>query len=344
MASRRFLQPRVWVSYSNGSQGPRRRLRLSAAHNEWNHVGIALAAMEEGFFADVGLADVELMTFDESGSELLDREAAQVDLLAEGVVDIGIDPRTAFVLEARDQRRPVSIVAARRKTHAFILVGHKGLKSVEDLRGKSLEMGNKGGAGDTMMRQLLMDHGLEPDKDVQLTYLGGPMHNPAGSFKAFIEGKLGPAKLVLPEEAESLAKQGYFVLLDLRKFYPARHDRITAANETFVKEEPELLKAFLKGIIRGCRFVLDRKNEERFKEILRRAGFLTEEREKSSFETLFASWQDRVSWDLSVPLEAIQLIVEEQKKAGKISSSFKAEDVLSLNALKQAQIELDREL
>jgi len=43
-------------------------------------------------------------------------------------------------------------------------------------------------------------------------------------------------------------------------------------------------------------------------------------------------------------LEAIQLVVEEQKKAGKISSSFKAEDVLSLNALKQAQIDLDRDL
>jgi len=200
------------------------------------------------------------------------------------------------------------------------------------------------GAGDTMMRQLLKDHGLEPEKDVQLTYAGGPMHDPAGSYQAFIEGRLGPAKLVLPEEAESLGKQGYPVLLNLQKFYPARHDRITAANAIFVKEDPELLKGFLKGMIRGCRFVLDRKNEERFKEILYTAGFLTSERETRSFETLFVGWQDRVSRDLSVPLEAIQLIVEEQKKAGKISSSFKAEESRSLDTLKQAQIELDREL
>ncbi len=62
--SRRFLQPRVWVSSSSGSRGPRKRLRHSAAHNEWNHAGIALAVMEEGFFADVGLADVELITWE----------------------------------------------------------------------------------------------------------------------------------------------------------------------------------------------------------------------------------------------------------------------------------------
>jgi len=37
-------------------------------------------------------------------------------------------------------------------------------------------------------------------------------------------------------------------------------------------------------------------------------------------------------------MDGIQLIVEEQEKAGKISSSFKAEHVLRLEALRQAQL------
>lgn len=86
--------------------------------------------------------------------------------------------------------------------------------------------------------------------------------------------------------------------------------------------------------------MVDRKNEQRFKNILFGAGFLTEEREERSFSTLFGSWQERVSLDLSLPMEAIELIVEEEKRAGKISPKLRAQEVLNLAALEEAQREL----
>jgi len=336
----RILQPRVWLAAGNSDGKSSRRLRLSAAHDEWNHVGIALLAMEEGFFAEEGLTDVELITFDGASSELLDREALQVDLLARGIVDIAIDPRTTFVLEARDGKRPVCIAAARRKNHAFVLVGEKGLKSVQDLRGKRLQMSHPGDATDVMMRQVLRDSGLEPDKEVEFSYARGPMHDPGGVARAFMEGRQGPAVLASVTQVQGLVDAGYPVLADLRKLYPSRHDRVTAANEIFCRDHPDLLKACLKGMIRGCRFVLEAKNRERFKNVIVKTGFLTSERERSSFDDLFDGWQERVSRDLSLPLDGIQLIVEEEKRAGKISSSFRVEDVLSLDALREAQIAL----
>lgn len=333
-----ILKPKVWLSVSKGTRG--RRLRLSAAHNEWNHVGIALLAMEEGFFAAEGLTDVELITFDEESSELLDREAGQADLLAEGVVDIGIDPRTTFILEAKNQKKPVCIVAARRKNHAFVLIGQKGLQSVQDLRGKSVDMNHRGGATDVMMRQLLKDSGLEPDKDVPFVYSGGAMHDLAGVAQAFTDGKYGPAFLATSGEVDRLAAEGYPVLADLRELYPSRHDRVTAANELFCRENPDLLKGFLKGMIRGCRFVLDLRNKDRFKKIVIDAGFLISEREQQSFDQLFEAWQERISLDLTLPMDGIQLVADEQKRAGKLSPAFKVEDVLRLEALRQAQQEL----
>lgn len=221
MTLQRIIQPRAWLTSLQKHAGSRTRVRASAAHNEWNHVGIALVAMEEGFFAQEGLTDVELITFPEDDhGELLDREAIQVELLAEGAVDIGIDPRATFILEAKDQGKAVSIVAARRKNHAFVLVGQKGIKSIQELRGKTLETGHRGGASDIMMRQVLKDHGLEPDKDVYFSYRGGPMHDPGGSYRAFLEGKLGPAKLTVPEEADRLSKEGYPILVDLKNTIP----------------------------------------------------------------------------------------------------------------------------
>jgi ABC-type nitrate/sulfonate/bicarbonate transport system substrate-binding protein len=164
-----MLQPKVWLHCSNGSGRKRRRFRISAAHNEWNHVGMALAAMAQGFFAEEGLSDVELISFDQNEqAELLDREPMQVDLLARGIVDVGIDPRTTFVLEAKNQGKPVCIIGARRRNHAFVLVGPKGLKSIQDHRGKTVEVAQRRGANDIMMRQVLQDQGLVRNRDVEI--------------------------------------------------------------------------------------------------------------------------------------------------------------------------------
>jgi ABC-type nitrate/sulfonate/bicarbonate transport system substrate-binding protein len=320
-----------------------RRLRACAAHDEWNHVGIGLAAMEQGFFAEEGLTDVELVTFPEDSGELLDREAFQAELLASGAADVGIDPRTTFLLEANDAGKPVCIVAARRKNHAFVLVGQKGLKSVEDLRGQTLIQGHPGGATDVMLKQVLADSGFEIGKDFQIEYTGGPMHDTAGSARAFREGKKGPATLSPSAELQGFVDDGYPVLVDLRTMYPARHDRVTGANEDFAREHPDMLRAFLRGMIRGCRFVLNLDNTARFKQIITEAGFLTTERERASWDDLFLGWQFRGSRDLALPQEGIELIIDEEKRAGKLSASFKPSDVLRLDALRDAQLALSDE-
>ena len=204
----------------------------------------------------------------------------------------------------------------------------------------TVEMGHRGGATDVMMRQLLKDQGMEPDQDVRVSYTGGPMHDPAGVARAFKGGHYGPAMLAIDREATGFVQEGYPVLADLRELYPPRHDRVTAANVNFSKEQPDVLKGFLKGMFRGCRFVLELRNRERFTQMIRKADFLTTEREERSFADLFNGWQDRVSRDLSLPLDGIELILNEQKKAGKVTPSFDLGDVLRLDALKRAQLDL----
>jgi ABC-type nitrate/sulfonate/bicarbonate transport system substrate-binding protein len=276
--------------------------------------------MEKGYFFDEGITDVELISFDASQDELMDREELQVELLARGAVDLAVDPRTSFVLEARDKKRAVSIVAARRKSHAFILLGQKGLKSIEDLRGRTVDMGQRGGASDVMMRQLLTDQGLEPDKDVHFMYEGGGMHDLAAHAKSFREGKRGPVCFATDATLPDFVADGYPILADLRKLYPARHDRVTASNEEFCREQPELLKSCLKALIRGCRFVLTM-DKEWFEEFIRGRGFLRTESEIASYSALQASWEARISRDLALPIEGVELIADEEKKAGRISAS-----------------------
>jgi hypothetical protein len=161
------------------------------------------------------------------------------------------------------------------------------------------------------------------------------MHDAVGAMDAFREGRYGP--VVLSSRVEPLIKEGYPVLADLRTVYHSRHDRVTAANEDFAREHPELVAAFLKSLIRACNFVVQRKNGQRFKDIIVAAGFLTSDREKRNFETLFEGWQERVSRNLTLPQDGIDLIIKEEKEAGRVAQSFAREDVLRLASLEQAQ-------
>jgi ABC-type nitrate/sulfonate/bicarbonate transport system substrate-binding protein len=115
---------------------------------------------------------------------------------------------------------------------------------------------------------------------------------------------------------------------------------VTAANERFVAEHPDLLQAFLRGMIRSCRYVLDPGNGPAFRDIMLRAGFLNNDSQRQEFDGLFAGWQTRGTRDLSLPREGIDLIVDEAQRAGRISPSFRVDDVLRLEALGKAQAAL----
>jgi ABC-type nitrate/sulfonate/bicarbonate transport system substrate-binding protein len=335
-----LLQPTSWLSCGEARHG-HIRLRASAAHAEWNHVGIALVAMSEGYFAAEGLPEVELISFPQDESALVDREEIQVDLVARGVVDIAIDPRATFALEASNQGKPVCIVAARRKTHAFAVIAQPGITSVDDLKGMTVDMGQPGGATDIMLREFLKDSGLEPDRDVKFEYSGGAMHDSRGQAEAFRSGRRGPVAMTSTKsETARYEADGYVLLADLGLLYPSRHDRVTAANEDFVREQPEALKAFLKAMIRGCNFVLDPNNRPRFEAIIREGGFLANERERRNYDGLYESWNTRVSRDLTLPQEGIDRIVTEERRAGKLPPSFDVANVLRLDALHKAQLEL----
>jgi ABC-type nitrate/sulfonate/bicarbonate transport system substrate-binding protein len=331
-----LVQATAWLSMTSSVPRQGSRLRISAAHAEWNHVGIALVAMHEGFFAAEGLPELELVSFPEGATALTDREEIQLDLLAQGAVDIAIDPGTKFILEARQAGKPVCIVAARRTTHAFTVIGQKGLRSVEDLRGMTLDLGNRGAAPEVMFREYLKDVGIEPDRDVTIVYSGGGMHDRAAHREAFFSGQ--PILMVATrEEAAKFAADGYPVLVDLGAVYPSRHDRVTAANEHFVRDHPAALKAFLKGLIRACNFVLEPSNRSPFEQIIRESGFLAAQHERQNYEGLYPAWHARVSRDLALPREGIERIVREEQRAGQLGPSFLVDDVLQLDALRQAQ-------
>lgn len=319
-----------WLSLGLRTKpGSHPRIRISAAHHEWNHVVIPLVAMAKGFFAEEGLNDVELVT--------MGNEAWQIEGLAEGSIDFGVDPQTRLVLAAAERGTGITIIGARRKGHGFIMVGQPELKTVQDVKGKRIVLGAKEMATDIQAKQILKDAGLDPNVDVQFIYTGS-IHDSTESRQIFFH-RDAEATLIGWQELDEHVRLGYSVLADTRKLYPPRQDRITVASGRMVREHPDTVKAFLKGIMNASAFCLEKANQEEIRSIIVEAGFPWE-LIKDLFYKHLNGFQERLAADLTVPMEGLEQAVKEGQGSGSLTRSFVLERAMNLAPLKEAQQEL----
>lgn len=307
------------------------RLRISAAHDEWNHEVEALVALEKGYFREEGLEDVELVAF-------ADDEAAQVEALAGGFVDVAMDPQTRRVLAARDQGAEVYIVGCRRAKHNFIFFGQKWMKSLEDLRGQTLRLDEEG-APALQLKQVLKAAGLEWGKDLKIVNrVSAIVHDPAESERRFLEKE----DLILNGDiwdVERWKGMGYPLLADTNKLLPPRQDRIVAAGK-IASERPDTVKAFLKGYIRAGQFITKKENLDELWAIVEKAGFLDNETDRKNFPVTAGGFAYRKAVDGTVPLDGVEQAIKEAREEGRISNRLSVNEVVRLGPLHEAQKEL----
>lgn len=328
-----FFNCHGWVQRPSSSEtASHLRLRISTAHCEWNHDVQALVAMEKGFFREEGLEDVELIAF-------ADNEAAQIEALSIGFVDVAMDTLVHKVLAAQDQGADIYIIGPRRKMHSFVVVGQKWLKSLQDLKGQTLHVGKEGEVTQ-QLRRILKMVGLEWGVDVKIAERPNPhMHDIEGFRKSFVAGETLTV-YVHPWEAEEWSRRGYTILADTTKLFPPRQDRVVTAAGKLLRDKPDTLKAFLKAYIKASRFIVERENIQEIKTILEKAGFLTDEADKRSFPKMMEGQWHRLSPDGSLPIDGVDQVIREQKEAGNISERITLKQVLKLEPLYQAQREL----
>jgi ABC-type nitrate/sulfonate/bicarbonate transport system substrate-binding protein len=305
------------------------RIRISAAHHEWNHVVIPLVAMAKGFFAEDELNEVELVT--------MGNEAWQIEGLAEGSIDFGVDPQTRLVLAAAERGTGITIIGARRRGHGFIMIGQPELKSMQDLKGKRIVLGAKEMATDIQARQLLKDSGLNPDRDLKFIYTGS-IHDCTEGRKIFLS-RGAEATMIGWQDVDGYVRDGYSVLADMRKLYPPRQDRITVASGRMVREHPDTVKAFLKGIMRASAFCLEKNNQEEIRSIILEAGFPWE-LIKDLFYRHLNGFKERLAADLTLPIEGVEQAIKEEQASGNLTTSFVLDRAIDLQPLKEAQREM----
>ncbi len=320
-----------WVNRASGKQGKSAhpRIRVSSAHHEWNHVVVPLIALAKGFFADEGLEDLELVT--------LESEDASIEALTCRKADFSLDAATAYALKAISEGSDIYIIAPRRGTHAFHLFGQKGMSSVRDLKGGRINAFTPGDEMTVQAAQVVRDAGMVPDVDVKVTFYAGNMHDIFGMENSFRRGET-QGLLAADVQVERLKSDGYPVLVNLQKTYLPRQDRVILATGNMVNDHHDTVKAFIKGIIRGNRFFLNKKNRQEITDIVQEAGFVIENRQL--FDSIFDSLYTRIPANCHLPLEGVEQAVKEQIAAGHIGKNITTDKIVKIKPLQEAQNEL----
>ncbi|MEZ4553875.1 MAG: ABC transporter substrate-binding protein [Dehalococcoidia bacterium] len=194
-------------------------------------------AEANGYFADEGL-DVDIRHSsgqDEHLKLLLAREVAFTTGTA------------AQLLARRADGLPVRAVAlfGQRGDQGFVVRADSGIERPADFAGKTV--GFKAGVVPAELKALLATAGLSPD-DVRLQGVG---FDP----RVFIEGGLDVYPVFLSNEPYAIRKAG----VDIRVFDPADFGVATLgltflAHEDTVRDDPELVRRFLRAALRGVEY------------------------------------------------------------------------------------------
>lgn len=238
------------------------KIILATGHKHAFHRVSTLAAIENGYFWDEGLPEVELTA---SGEDSLTVEA-----LRSGAIDFGADVKPGMIFEANSKGESLYILGAMINGLPSTLISTPDIKTIKDLRGKKIGCKEEGGSREVpWIRMLLRKEGIDPDKEVAwVTHAGFgslEIQKPRlerGDYQAI--GLTGHYKR--PEIFDLVRAAGFNVLAECTETHPyGLPSRVIATRGDILSKYPVEVVKVLRGIIRGYRFARDKKNTGRIR-------------------------------------------------------------------------------
>ncbi|MFC1814625.1 ABC transporter substrate-binding protein [Thermodesulfobacteriota bacterium] len=228
-----------------------KRVTMSAGHFHFFHRIAPIMAELRGFFREEGLNDVAIVA---PGEDYLAMEN-----LKAGKIDFILDVRPLLAFSENNKGTSVYIIGGMIGGNLTYLHGAKGIKRIEDLKGKRVGLVEAGGSRESLwIKDLIRRHGLVPDKDVTFALHIGytslqnqAPHLDRGDYHAV---------LISEQYNEQAVKAGYAVLGERSSEFSDYPDRVVATTGDMLTRNPETVKAFLRGLIRGYRFIKLKKN------------------------------------------------------------------------------------
>lgn len=197
-------------------------------------------------------------------------EAAQ--LLAAGQVDIATLSSPAFATTIAKDAVPdgISIISDIYQdghpgfaTNTFFVVKDSPIRSVAELKGKKVAINAFGSAVDLVLRVALKKAGLDPRRDVQIVEIAFP--NIAAAIR---EKRVDCGVLVIPFLPAESAKGDLRALFTGGDTLGPSSVAFQVATDKFIREQPDVLRAFLEDFVQGLAWYYDPANRDKAIELV----------------------------------------------------------------------------
>jgi NitT/TauT family transport system substrate-binding protein len=191
-------------------------------------------AYEAGLFKKHGLnANLQLLTPQVSAQAVISDE---VDFYTDG----------PDLINARLRGALVKYFGGTMQQLVFQIWGAKELKTIQDLKGKTIAASTPRAALDTATREALKKNGLVPDRDVQILYV----QTVPAILSSILGGKTAAGTLSAPNTLKA-KESGLNMLVDIGKLNIPAFQVAYGTTEKYLKNNPNTVYAFLKAIAEG---------------------------------------------------------------------------------------------
>ena len=203
------------------------------------------------------------------------------------------------------------------------------VRSVADLKGKTLATNAIGGAVDVAARVMLRKNGLDDKRDVTIVEVRFP------AMEATLrEGKVEAATLTQPFYHAAMARGGIRPLFSMRDAMGVSQMIFWTARSDFIAQHREALVDFLEDTIRALRWYSDPKNRDEAVAIVAR---VTKQKPEDLRPWLLTDQDFYRDPDATPNLEALQRNVDVLRELGLIKDRFEVRPHADLSLVEAAR-------
>jgi ABC-type nitrate/sulfonate/bicarbonate transport system substrate-binding protein len=202
-----------------------------------------IIAQEKGYFEEVGIDKVKIVETEDPLPGLI---GGSLDLVL-------YDTDTAIAAGVKS-KAGITYLSPYLGGEANILGVRKGIETAEDLKGKTITGGQFGSRNDFLIRKLLTDNGIDPEKDVKLVSTGGQSNE---RLQSVIAGTVDGASLQIRHKSILEAEGGRFLFQEVDQV-----PQVGWSTTDLLKESPETVAAFLTATLKARAYIDDIANKD----------------------------------------------------------------------------------
>lgn len=286
-------------AWSQGSVGPE-RIIVSYPSKSITSFPILETAQRRGLFRKENL-DV---------SAVYMRGGIDIKAVITGDADFGTGSTTAvtaFVAGA-----PLRVVMSLNSYVDQALYAQPKYRSLVELKGQSIGSLNPGGLVDTLLRKVIAQNGLSPERDFILLNMGGTPER----YAALKSGTLAASMLSAPHSLHA-EKEGFTRIAVTRDYLDVPGTALVVHADK-IKKQPEMIKRFLRATLRAMSFI--RENRSDTTQMITREFAMTPEIASLAYDKLV----DLLSVNGKIRAQGYQLLIDFARTAQKIERSMSA--------------------